>query len=357
MIYPIQFYQIHTELNIFPWKVNIIEEEPSIILGQLYGLCIKYKNNTYILTTAHKININAKLYYNYSELKILFINKDLDVCILENNLNLDYTDKIKIKLNIEENSIFINTFLDNKIILNFNKIIEENISLLGPQILLIECSKHIDSIKIKEGMSGLPIFDKDNYCIGLISRNEGSIIQLIPLINFIHIIENNNNNLCSFYELISLENNNLKITKKSNKYYHTKKFKSDTFKKKDIILKVDNLEIKDGYIYSELLDIYISPYIYILLNKKDKERINFIIERENEIFKKKIYIKSYNKLQCINNDDITKYYSNNSIIIYQLNINLLIYYLYNKLEINKKIPQNFIENINMNNKIFMKENI
>ena len=354
MIYPIIFRQIESELYLFPWKVNTIEDDSSIILKSIYGLSIKYKNHLYILTTAHNINHNAKFICNDKILTLLFINKDLDVCILKNNMNLFYTENININLNFEKESIFINssTFTD-KIILIFDDIIESNITLLGPLTLLINCHEHEDSIKIEEGMSGIGLKDHNNNYIGLISRRDESNIQLVPLINFLHIIKNND--LCSFYELLVLENDNLKINKKSNKYYHTKKYKSDTFRKNDIILKVNKLEVINGYIYDKLLKIYISIYIYILLNKKEKDRVNFLIERNNIVMKIKIYVKSYNKLECIKDDHITLYYKNESIITYLFNLNLLINHLIHKSKIKVKIPTNFIENVNFNNKIYMKD--
>ena len=354
MIYPLIFHQIETELFLFPWKIDTLKDSSLIVSRDIYGLAIKYKNKSYILTTAHDINHTAKFRYKNNILTILFLNKDLDICILENSCQCDYTENLEYLLNYEKGNIFINSStFTNKIVVIFDDIIETNMTMLGPLSLIINCHTHVDSIEIKQGMSGIALINNNNNYIGLISRKSNENIHIIPLINYLCII--NNNNLCYYYEFLTIEDNNLKIINKSNKYYHTKKLKSDCFKKNDIIIKVNNIYIDNGYIYDKKLKIKVSIYIYILLNHKDKDRVDFLIERNNIVMKMKIYVNSYKKLECIKDDNITLYDKSKTDISYRFNTNILMYYLINNLEIINTIPTNIFENIKYNKYICMKD--
>ena len=73
---------------LYPWKYNSIENDIPIELVETFGLCVEYNENYYIFSTAHKINYNSEFYCNDKKLKLLYFNKDLDVLILENNINL-----------------------------------------------------------------------------------------------------------------------------------------------------------------------------------------------------------------------------------------------------------------------------
>lgn len=348
----LKFYEIDNSQDHFlNEKFDNIDniDNLSVRIGELNGVSIKYKNNNYIFTTAHNVSDKAKFYYNNHNLNILYLNYDLDVCILESNEN--NFDNYTINLNFNKNDIFINKL---NLILDFKQIIEDNIILLGPQILLIECEKNKNSNNFDNGMSGTPFFDNNNNCIGILSRTNNKLIHLIPIINFIRILDNTL--LCSFYELLDFEKGELIIKKKSNKYYHTKNYKSKIFKKNDVLLKIDNKNIENGFIYNNILGINISIYIYILYFKYDKNEITFNIERNKYIKKINIFIKPYIKLQCIKNIKQSKYVETKNKIIYELNLNILNYIIKNNLKIEKKIPNNFLENINYCHKIFISKN-
>ena len=345
----LKFYKIDNSHDHFLGLKNNHVDDLSFSIGEQNGVSIIYKNNYYIFTTAHNVSNNTKFYYKNHNLNIKYLNYDLDVCILESN-EKDYNN-YTLNLNFNNKDIFVNKL---KLILDFKQIIEDNIVLLGPQVLLIECEKNINSDNLDFGMSGTPFFDNINNCVGLLSRKKDKLVHLIPIINFIRILENTS--LCSFNELLDFKDNDLIIKKKSNKYYHTKNFKSKTFKKNDILIKVDNKNLNQGLIYNNILDINVSIYIYILYFKYDKNEISFNVIRNDYIKKINIFIKPYCKLQCIKNIPQIKYVETNNKIIYELNLNILNHFIKNNLKIEKKIPNNFLENINYCHKIFISQN-
>lgn len=346
MICKIQVFSL--KKIIYPWKIESIENNIPIKFIELYGLCVNYKNKSYIFSTAHNINHDSNFLCNGKELNLLYLNKDLDVLILDNNINLDYTTSYDIKLNFNKNSIFINNYLNKLIILEYESIIESNINIIGPNILLINCKQESNSIDLEEGFSGIGLLDYNNNYIGLVSRRTKYNVQLNPLINYFTILDKNNN-LCYFYEDLKLDKSILLINKKCNKYYNNKNKKSDKFNLNDILLTIDNHDIIEGYVYCNMLNIKLSIYTYILYYKANQNLTNFVIKRKNKIKNINIYTNIYKYLVNIKYQQNTKYEIIDGKVKYDLDLDILIDFLVNKKSID--YPNNFLENIK-NNKIY-----
>ena len=361
-------YLLHTEQIdhtnnklLYPWKYSNDNSEILHNISELkisytqYGFPIKYKNKKYLITTAHNTNDNTTFYYNELLIPIININYDLDIIILENIIDLNYYE-YNLELNFCKNESFNNNKYNMN--LNFNKIYESNISFYTCNCLMIECNNIYT--KILKGHSGIPIFNSSNYIIGIISRinNDTNNIDLIPMINVVRLLRNNQ--LCYISEYLSIKNNEIYINKKSNKCaYKKKKYLSGTFKKNDIIYEIDKKKIINGYIYDNILNINVSVYIYILYNKNDKEKTIFSIIRNNQLLKINKYFQCFEDFKTIKKTLITiNYYDElNKILYYEYNENILINYIENKIYIPKKIPLNFLDSINCCTKLIQEEKL
>lgn len=288
---------------------DILEPEPEVendlsipledlVIGNQHGVIFKYENKVYIISTAHNLPNDTMFMLDDSTLELLYFNEDLDVSIFEYfSKNIEET-KYCINMNIIEGSIFCNNALG--ILLEY-----QNIQSCGYKknkfdisFLYYNCSKHKDSKTIVYGHSGCPIYNYNNELVGLLGFNQDGY-GIIPIINFIKVIENKNN-MCYYYENLKLIKNNLKIQKPHNMNYNDDDLISESFERNDILLKVDSLIINpEGFIYNQNLDIYIPINIYILLFKKNKEKCVFNVCRKNQskTLDINIYCNSYKNIK------------------------------------------------------------
>jgi len=343
MIY--KLFGITDNNNLFPWIKENLEVEKTIF----NGVAIFYKEKKYIFSIAHKLNPTSNIYLINDdkdfELKLLHFNKDLDITIFTTDLDLDYYILEDYKLNFNKDIIFRSplNYKEKNIILNFNEIISTNIRILAPAILIINTFINIESDIIDEGCSGLGIIDHNEKYIGLISNIEDKKVNIIPLINYLIFIDYKKSNLCYFYNELRYNKNNLIISKVFD----------EVFKKKDIIISIDDNKINNYNIYCEILDIDINIDIYILLFKNNDDVTNFEIIRNKHIIEIDYINKSYNniiQIKDIYNTEIK--YKNKNIYNIFLNINLLEYYLENSINMKIKHPKNFIENIQKKKKLY-----
>ena len=344
-------FKLNNNKLIMPWLENC---DTSLDIIELKGIKLKYKDDCYIITTAHNLTNNIQIYLNGVLLNLLYLNKDFDICILKEN-DIDestYTDEYLFDLNISDKNIFIN---DKKLfILNFNKLNYSNISILGPPILLINCFVNDSSKRIVKGDSGTGLINNNNKYIGIISRyNPDNSIDLIPLIHFKIIIDNNfKNNFTYFPELTKIHKNKLLITSKSNQSNYNDKTKK-LFKKNDILISIDNLKIDNGNIFCKILNINIPFNYYILLFNYDNISTKITITRKKKEIDLNLLFKSYNKYLSIPYTDITNYTKKNNVISIELNIDLFEYYFLTDISKLKSINEfNFFKNIQNKNKIF-----
>ena len=363
-MYLLQTKQIdHTNKKLlYPWKYSCDNSEILNNISELeiyysqYCFPIMYKNKNYLVTTAHNTNKCTEFYYHDLQLPIIIINYDLDIIILENIISDKITYNFELKLNFFKNEIFNNNM--QNIMLNFNKVYESNISFYTANILLIECDI-LNNSKIIKGQSGLPIFNSSNNVVGIISRinNSTNTLDLLPMINVYRLLHNDK--LCYISEYLSIKDSELYIYKKSNKCTYKKKYYcSGTFKKNDIIYAVDKKKLVDGYIFDNILQIYVSLYVYILFNKNDKEKTNFDIFRNNKFIKIIKYFKDFKKFKKINKTLITMNYIDNEInkLYYEYNENIINDYINKNIYIPKNVPLNFLDNINCCTELIQEEN-
>lgn len=253
---------------------------------------VKYRQNIYVITCRHsilgcfryEIIINKK---NYQLSKIIDI-PEFDTSILKIDREVDLEkyyildiDNIDIKIN-EINKVSI--YCHNKIFnVNFLKFIENDIGNESFAVIPEICLRFKSKNSIF-GFSGSPCFDSNDNFIGHVFSydDNNASINIIPayclkyiftemisksIINLKTIIIEGS--ICSIFDDTTNTNFNAYRIKKSipieYKIYELEK--NFNFKENMLITKIDNLEInKDGKIFFDKMNIYLTPQTYILLN-------------------------------------------------------------------------------------------
>lgn len=302
---------------------------PSITLtGFIFNQKINEESNNYIVTTHHGLPINKCYYENTKKLKIIHN------CVWNELLILKYKDipntvstfkKKKYKIPKTNETLYIKN-KDRQIEINnptpiFLKLFDIP---TNPSILYLKCNI-INSGEIVQSMSGSPVFDSNDFIVGILSKKSAEHAYIIPIYILVKTLLKKNNN--SIFNLDCDE----------------------------LINKLNNIKIKNNLINHKSLNMLLPLSTYLMIEGDD----NLLMNINNRI-----------SLNCIKIDDQLHINNSSNLISknnkYLLNIRLLklikicfsdiILQIYNYLKINhnKKIYlyiNKEVSNSNMKNVI------
>jgi hypothetical protein len=223
------------------------------------GFILNYKSNKYMITVHHGLPLGEKaiadhelcltdhepLVLNDTDILINCVWNELLIIDSGNrNINLKEIKQIKYKIPSINNYIYIMYNHHNEIKLIIENYILININNLptNPQIIYIKALfvSHTGSVS---GLSGSPVFDSYNKLIGILCKQEGNYIYILPAYYIIKTLEKKNNN--SIYD----------------------------FQYDDPINNINNFKVTDDTIYHPSLGIVMPLNAYYLLNGDEDNEI------------------------------------------------------------------------------------
>ncbi len=278
--------------------INDIYQNESILTSNCF--LVSNKNEIYVVTCRHSVFecfkydiIIDKKSYNLTK---VFDIPEFDTTILKiddnhscSNINFEkykIIDIDKLDCNISINQIeklYIRSH-NKSINVNFLKTIENDVGNETFTVIPEICLKVKSKITNIFGLSGSPCVDSENKFIGHVFSydDNNSSINIIPAYCLKYIFNEImpksidrlktiviEGSICSIYDDTNNINLNAYKIKKTNsidyKIYESEK--SFVFKEKMLVTKINNLEInKEGNIFFDKINMFISPQSYVLLN-------------------------------------------------------------------------------------------
>jgi hypothetical protein len=264
---------------------------------------VYYEPNYYIISAGHNIEAcnvnylkinNKKIYLKENE-KIIIPEIDLIIFPFDNDDKLPFFNIKNNNFNIDDvNDAYL--FDENEII-NINNIymIKDNyFNLCLPEMLMYK--GFLNNYTNTKGLSGSPIFNNKNI-IGIqygqiCNTTEIFIIPYFFVFRILNEIKNYNkfNGFCFFN--INLVNNTISnnIEIDYNLFHKLNDYKVSNLQKGDIILSLDDIPIRDNFIFCPKLQIYININDYIIIHKTIEDTNNFKINRNSNKNKKLINV-------------------------------------------------------------------
>lgn len=296
------------------YKINSINNiknhyKKNLFTSTRWAFRCKYLNRFYLISSAHNLasdsidSIDDEILSKFKKILI----PEIDLVIYEiSNLDLNYID-------LKDNKYSIND-VDEKKQLYF---VDKNFEIQNVNIHYMEkCKynnacypdmlKYIGKSNCNDivGSSGGPIFDDNCNIYGILSGFGDEYLNITPFFFVKRILDeliqyNSFSGLCNFWHDTKILRRNLVVAKKEdvnyNLYQKSEFIKLGKLLKNDEILSLDDKNIINGMIFSDLLNMEIDVDSYITITKTIHSLNSFYVYRSKNLFTKYFRIYTGNR--------------------------------------------------------------